>query len=177
MIVLLFAHPYERRSRAGASLLEAVADLPELRIRRLYELYPDFDIDVATERSEVEAARLLIWMHPLYWYGPPGLLKHWFDTVLGAGWAYGEDGTALHGKDCLWVTTTGAPFEDYAIDGRHGHAMSEFQRPLERTARFCGMNWLPPLVLHQAGRLSQSELAAAGQGLRTRLLEWTSRHG
>lgn len=177
MIALVFAHPYQRRSRAGVSLLDAVAGLPGLSLRRLYELYPDFDIDVAAERAALEGARLLIWMHPLYWYGPPGLLKHWFDTVLGPGWAYGEGGTALRGKDCLWITTTGAPFEDYAPEGRHGHAMSEFQRPIERVARFCGMNWLPPVVLHGAGRLTQAELAAAGQDLRARLLEWTSRHG
>ena len=108
MITVVYAHPYPSRSRACAALLSGVADVDGLEVRSLYELYPDFDIAPLAERAALERARLVVWLHPLYWYTAPALLKHWFDQVLVRGWAYGQGGTALHGKDCLWVTTTGA---------------------------------------------------------------------
>ena len=99
MIVVVYAHPYPDRSRAGRALLEAVQGLPDVEVRSLYELYPDFGIDVEAEQEALTRADTIVWQHPLYWYSVPGLLKHWFDKVL-AGWAYGEGGTALVGKRC-----------------------------------------------------------------------------
>ena len=48
----------------------------------LAELYPDFDIDGDAERAALARARLVVWLHPFYWYGVPALMKHWFDQVL-----------------------------------------------------------------------------------------------
>src|SRR4051812_38515621 len=107
MIDLVFAHPYPNRSRANRVLLAAVRDLPGVEVHSLYDLYPDFSIDVEAEQDALKRARLIVWQHPLYWYSVPGLMKHWFDKVLARGWAYGEGGTALVGKTCLWVTTSG----------------------------------------------------------------------
>ena len=107
MIAVIYAHPYPRYSRACAALLQGIEGVAGLEVRSLYDRYPDFDIDGDAERSALEKARLVVWMHPLYWYTAPALLKHWFDHVLVKGWAYGEGGGALAGKDCLWVTTTG----------------------------------------------------------------------
>ena len=59
MILVLHAHPYPRTSRAGAALLAAIRDLPSLEVRSLYELYPDFDIDVAAEQAALERADVL----------------------------------------------------------------------------------------------------------------------
>ena len=47
MICLIYAHPYPDRSRGNRVLLEAVRQLPGLDLRSLYDLYPDFGIDVA----------------------------------------------------------------------------------------------------------------------------------
>src|SRR5262245_51490007 len=107
MALLVYAHPYPLRSRANRALLAALEGLPQLEVRSLYDLYPDFGIDIGTEQRALLRAELVIWQHPMYWYSVPGLLKHWFDKVLARGWAYGEGGTALRGKTCLWVTTTG----------------------------------------------------------------------
>jgi len=37
------------------------------------------------------AAKLVVWQHPIHWYGMPPLLKLWLDEVLAFGWA----GTSL----------------------------------------------------------------------------------
>lgn len=170
MLLLVFAHPYPERSRANARLLEAVRDLDGLELRSLYDVYPSFEIDVAAEQDALLRAQIVIWQHPMYWYSVPGLLKHWFDKVLVRGFAYGDGGTALHGKRCLWVTTTGGEPAAFAPTGIHKQPFREFVPALEQTARFCGMRWEAPLVVHGAHKVSDLVLAQAAASYRDRLL-------
>ncbi len=167
--LVVFAHPYPASSRACARLLAAIRDLPGLEVRSLYDLYPDFDIDVPGEQRVLEGAQRLVLLHPIYWYTTPALLKHWFDQVLVKGWAYGEGGTALAGKDCLWVPTTGGDEAAYSTQGRHSHPFDTYVPVVEQTARFCGMNWLPPHVVHGAHQVSEAALNARALELRSRL--------
>ena len=113
-VVIIYAHPYPDRSRAGRALISAVRELPRVSVRSLYDLYPDFAIDVAEEQEALRRADVIVLQHPLYWYSVPGLLKHWFDKVLARGFAYGQGGRELVGKRCLWVTTTGGEPDAYA---------------------------------------------------------------
>lgn len=169
MICLLYAHPYPDRSRANRTLLSSAAQLPTVRVRALYDLYPDFAIDVDEEQAALSGAQVLVFQHPIYWYSVPGLLKHWFDKVLARGWAYGDGGNALRGKRCLWVTTTGGEHGSYSAGGGHARPFADYLPPLEQTARFCGMHWEEPLVLHGAHRLSDTELQNEADKYRTRL--------
>jgi glutathione-regulated potassium-efflux system ancillary protein KefF len=172
MIAVIYAHPYPRYSRACAALLQGIEGIAGLEVRSLYDRYPDFDIDGDAERSALEKARLVVWMHPLYWYTAPALLKHWFDHVLVKGWAYGEGGGALAGKDCLWVTTTGGDEHAFSAQGRHGHPIEAFSPVIERTARYCAMNWLPPFVVHGAHLVPPEALREAGIALKARIEDW-----
>ena len=174
MIVVFHAHPYPRRSRACAALVAAIRDLPDIELRSLYDLYPDFDVDAAAERSAMERARLAVWLHPIYWYTAPALMKHWFEQVLVKGWAYGPGGTALRGKDCLWAATTGGDERAYTPQGRHEHPFAAFAPVVEQTARYCGMNWLDPFVVHGAHEVAPEALRDAGARLRTRLESWSA---
>ena len=171
-ILVVYAHPYPRLSRAGAALLFAIEGLAATQVRSLYDLYPDFDVDAAAEQKALSRAGLVVWLHPMHWYGVPGLLKHWFDTVLVKGWAYGEGGDALAGRDCLWAVTTGGDEEAFSPAGRHARPFGDFVAPIERTARYCGMNWLAPYVIHGAHAISDAALAEAGNALRARLEAW-----
>ncbi len=175
MIVVVHAHPYPKVSRIGAGLLAAIAELPGLSVRSLYERYPDFDIDAEAERSALAAAGLVVWMHPVYWYSVPGLLKHWFDQVFALGWAYGEGGTALAGKDALWVPTTGGSDHDYTAQGEAERRCAPFVPTVEQTARFCGMRWLEPFIVSGASVLADEDLAARALALRRRLAAWAPR--
>lgn len=173
MILIVHAHPYPRHSRACNALLAAVRELPGVEVRSIYDLYPDFDIDVAAEQQALIDADQVVWLHPLYWYSVPAMLKHWFDVVLLRGWAYGADGNALRGKPCLWVASAGGDPESYAPEGIHQQPFEKFVPPIEQTARFCGMVWQEPIIVHGSHSVSDADIATAAEKFRSRLLAWT----
>jgi glutathione-regulated potassium-efflux system ancillary protein KefF len=170
-VALIYAHPYAERSLANSELQKAIDDLHFIDRRPLYDLYPDFDIDADTERKHLAKVDLIVLQHPVYWYSMPGLLKQWIDEVLSLGWAYGDGGRALHGKHMLWVATTGADFRAYSPEGPHGHPFEVFTAPMRQTALFCGMEWLDPIIVHDA-HADQNQVAACGALYRERLLEF-----
>jgi glutathione-regulated potassium-efflux system ancillary protein KefF len=177
MILVIQAHPYPDRSRANQALARAISGLDMVDVHSLYDLYPDFAIDVEAEKAALGAAATVVWQHPLYWYTAPALLKLWFEKVLTAGWAYGAGGTALRGKRCLWVVTTGADVGGYSEAGMHQHSFEAFVPVIRQTAQFCGMTWLEPLVVHGAHKIDDAELAAFAERYRGRLVELGARKG
>jgi glutathione-regulated potassium-efflux system ancillary protein KefF len=176
MIDLIYAHPYPHRSRANRILLEAVSDLPFVKVRSLYDLYPDFSIDVGVEQDALLRSEIVVWQHPLYWYSVPALLKLWFDKVLSYGWAYGESTAALAGKRCLWVVTAGGDETAFSLSGMHGHHFESFVSPVAQTARFCKMEWLSPIVLQGARRIDDAELQRIALEYRARLYSLAEGH-
>ena len=46
--------------------------------------------DVREEKGKLAQAELLIVQFPLWWCGPPAILKGWFDRVLTSRFAYGD---------------------------------------------------------------------------------------
>jgi glutathione-regulated potassium-efflux system ancillary protein KefF len=169
-LLVVHAHPYPRRSRANKTLLAAISDLPDLEVRPLYDLYPDFAIDVRAEQAALREAAAIVWQCPFYWYGVPSLMSHWFEKVLEHGFAYGPGGNALTGKCLQWVTTTGTPMTAYREAGMHHHPFSAFVPPIEETARFCGMKWQPPIVVHGAHEIGEDELASFAREYRAHLV-------
>lgn len=147
-ILILFAHPAYQRSRANKQLIEAVSDLESVTVHDLYEAYPDFFIDVPSEQQRLLEHDVIVFHHPFYWYSSPALLKEWQDLVLEHGFAYGQGGTALHGKALMSAVTTGGSAEAYTASGTNRYEMHEFLRPFEQTAHLCGMDYLPPYVAH-----------------------------
>ena len=141
-------------------MLSAVADLPDVEVRSLYDLYPDFSIDISAEQAAVERADLVVFQHPLQWYSMPPLQKLWLDEVFTWGWAYGAGGTALQGKGFWLAATTGGPEASYHPDRYNRYPFDAFLPPYEQTATLCGMRFLPPLILHGAHSASETEVAA-----------------
>lgn len=169
MVLVLYAHPYPDRSRANRALIDALDGLESVEVRSLYERYPDFHIDARAEQAAVAAERTLVVQHPLYWYAPPAIVAMWCEKVLEHGWAFGSGGTALRGKRCLWVVTTGSPAELYSPDAVHGLDFAECATPLRRTMALCGVEWLEPLVLHGARTMPRADLDVLAAGYRARL--------
>ena len=169
-IVVYFAHLAIENSVINRRLRDAVQDLPQVDFRDLLELYPDFYIDTAAEQAALRGADLIVFQHPVYWYAAPAIFKHFQDTVLLQGFAYGPGGDALRGKDFLLAASTGAPAAAYAPGGMHHYPFEQLTRPIEQTARFCGMRFLRPLVLHGGHGVADAVVAEHASRYR-RLLE------
>jgi glutathione-regulated potassium-efflux system ancillary protein KefF len=159
-ILVVAAHPELEHSHANAALIDAARRSPGVAVHDLYARYPDYLIDVATERAPLAAARLVVWLHPIHWYGMPPLMKLWLDEVFGFGWAYGPGGHALRGKDLWLVASTGGPEASYRPDGYNRYYFDAFLPPYEQTAALAGLRFLPPLVLHGAHRASPAQIDA-----------------
>ena len=125
--------------------------------------------ETGTLAERMRQADLVVFQHPIYWYGAPAILKHWQDTVLVRGFAYGPGGTALHGKDFMLAISTGGPPESYRPGGAHGFPLVELLRPFEQMARFCGMRYLDPLVLQGGHQLPDETIAAHARRYRALL--------
>lgn len=166
---VLAAHPNWRESRVNRHLLEAARGLAGVHVQDLYAAYPDYDVDVPREQASASAAQLLVLLHPIQWYSMPSLMKLWLDDVLQYGWAYGEGGTALQGKDLWLVATTGGPESSYHPQGYNRYFFDAFLPPYEQTATLCGMRFLPPLVLYGSHRVAQAEVDAHVAVFRERL--------
>jgi glutathione-regulated potassium-efflux system ancillary protein KefF len=160
-ILVLAAHPAMATSRVNRKLKKAARQAgARVAVRDLYRLYPDYLIDVPAEQEALAQARLVVWQHPIHWYGPPPLMKLWFDDVLSFRWAYGPGGHALQGKDVWLVASTGGSQASYRPERYNRYFFDAFLPPYEQTAVLCGMRFLPPLVLHGAHRITDAELAA-----------------
>jgi glutathione-regulated potassium-efflux system ancillary protein KefF len=168
-VLVLAAHPNWRDSRVNRRLFEAAQAAPKAAVRDLYSLYPDFDVDVAAEQEAAHAADLIVLLHPIQWYSMPALQKLWLDEVLTYGWAYGDGGVALQGRDLWLVATTGGPEDSYHPQGYNRYFFDAFMPPYEQTASLCGMRFLPPLVLHGARRTGDQEIERHVTTFRERL--------
>ncbi len=149
-ILILFAHPALERSRINLRLVEAVRGLEGTTFHDLYEAYPEYDVDVQREQRLLEEHEIIVLQHPFFWYSTPPLVKQWVDLVLEHGWAYGSQGTALAGKKVLSAITTGGREEAYRPDGHNRFTIRQLLAPLEQTFVLCGMEYLPPFVVHGA---------------------------
>lgn len=168
-VLLLFAHPALERSRVNRRLLREVQEMPGVTFHDLYETYPDFEIDAAREQALMERHDLIVMQHPLYWYTVPPLVNQWKISVLAYGWAYGEGGTALRGKTWLSAITTGGSDTAYQRDGLNRFTIRELLTPLEQAVHLCGMEFLPPFVVHGANRITPEEIEAAARDYRRAL--------
>jgi glutathione-regulated potassium-efflux system ancillary protein KefG len=159
-ILILFAHPALEKSRVNRHLVEAVCELEGVTFIDLYDAYPEFDVDVRREQELLLAHEIFVLQHPFYWYSTPALFKQWQDLVLEHGWAYGSEGTALHGKMALSVITTGGKEEAYQSDGHNRFTMKQLLAPIQQTANLCGVEYLPPFLVHGTHSLTLEQIAA-----------------
>ncbi len=116
-ILVIFAHPALQKSRINLELSKAINNIEGVTFRDLYELYPDFFIDVNIEQQLLLEHDVIVFQHPFYWYSGPAIIKEWIDLVLQYGFAYGQEGTALVEKYMMNAISTGASSEAYTKDG------------------------------------------------------------
>lgn len=149
-VLVLFAHPAQGRSEVNTPMAEAMRGLEGVTLVDLYAEYPTFQIDIDREQQRLLDHDVIVFLHPLYWYSTPSILKEWQDLVLEHDFAYGSKGTALHGKIFFSALSAGGKEEAYNAEGYNHFTIGQLLQPLEQMARLCGMTYLPPYALFGA---------------------------
>jgi glutathione-regulated potassium-efflux system ancillary protein KefG len=157
-ILIIFAHPAINKSRIHRRLTDSVKNLNGITLNNLYEKYPDFYIDIIQEQQLLIEHDIIVWQHPFYWYSAPAILKEWFDLVLQHGFAYGEKGHSLDGKQVLSVISTGGSQEVYSKEGKNQFTINEFLVPFKQSAHLCRMEYLPPYVIYESHTLTNNDI-------------------
>lgn len=157
-ILLLLFHPRLESSRVNLSVNQFLTRNKQIKIKDMYELYPDFNINVKTEQQDLLEADVILFQHPFYWYSAPPLVKQWIDLVLENGWAYGRGGEQLKGKKIMHIISSGGGFVAYSKQGKNLYTYNELLRPFELTYRLCQLEKLPPYIIPNAYVVTTEEL-------------------
>jgi len=122
-----------------------------------------FSPDVDGEMKKVSDADMIIMHFPLWWGGPPAILKGWFERVLAMGFAWNADNRysegLLKGKKVLITVSVGDPSSFYSASGTHGATVEQHLYGITHsTLAFCGMDVYKPFVVHNVTAAARDEL-------------------
>ena len=80
--------------------------------------------DVQREIARLERADLVVFQFPIWWHGPPAILKGWIDRVFVSGGLYTSamryDRGYFRGRKAVCSVTTGAPEFAFGPGSRGG---------------------------------------------------------
>ena len=110
--------------------------------------------DIQREIDALLACDLLVVHFPLWWFGPPAILKGWMDRSFVYGTMYRSqlryDAGVCAGKRMIACVTTGASADSCSHDGREGDTRMHLW-PFLFAYRYLGFEVLAPEVLHGIG--------------------------
>jgi NAD(P)H dehydrogenase (quinone) len=107
--------------------------------------------DIQTQQEKLSQAEGLVLIHPVWWRGPPAILKGWIDRVFSFGFAYvfdekdGHPIGLLKHKKAMIINTAGANEENAKRTG-----LTEALRltEVEGILRFCGIGEVQHIVFY-----------------------------
>lgn len=122
--------------------------------------------DIVEEQRKLLWADAIVLQFPLWWHGPPAILKGWIDRVLTLGFVHGltpddcstwgrcyEDG-ALKGRRAMVASTVGERAARYGPGGVHG-PIDDLLWPLQYgTLFYAGLQVVPPTLFYDAGAVT-----------------------
>lgn len=136
--------------------------------------------DVRAEQRRLLAADLVVLQFPLWWYGPPAMLKGWIDRVFERGFAYdvadpatgrnrkyGDGGLA--GRRALAVVTAGDRADSISPRGISGDVEDLFWPLLHGTFWYTGMEALAPHLITGVHGIDDAGIARLARDLGARL--------
>ncbi|HSR95913.1 MAG TPA: NAD(P)H-dependent oxidoreductase, partial [Kofleriaceae bacterium] len=125
--------------------------------------------DVQAEIEKLQRADIVVIQFPLWWWGPPAILKGWFDRVLIYGGLYGSgrrlERGPLAGRKAMLSVTLGASSSGCGHDGLDGDIHLVLW-PVLITLRYVGLSVLPPLLVPD---VHAARDPAAGEALAARI--------
>lgn len=138
--------------------------------------------EVIEEQRKLGSADLVVLQFPLWWYGPPAILKGWFDRVFTNGFAYGPsdpetglpvrygDGP-LSGRRALVIVTAGEDDRSIGERGVSGDLDSLLFPLTHGTLWYTGIEPLDLHVVHDADGLAPAQVDLESARLVERLSE------
>lgn len=107
--------------------------------------------DVAAEIAKFQAADRIILHFPIWWFGPPAIIKGWCDRVLANGAMHTAaerfDSGRHRDKTVLFCVSTGSQESESGPDGKEGD-IRMLLWPLAYTFRYLGCQVASPQVVH-----------------------------
>lgn len=137
--------------------------------------------DVQAEHEKLARAELLVLQFPLWWYGPPAILKGWLDRTFTDSFAYDNELDPVHGvprrygdggltrRKALIVVTVG---EDERTLGPRGVSgdLDSLLFPLTHGALwYVGIEALELHIVHDADTLGTTEVTRERRRLQERI--------
>ena len=130
---------------------------------------------LAIEQDRVRRADLIILSFPLWWGGPPAILKGWLERVLAYGFAYVDgarfDRGLFKDKRGLMCVSTGGTPQRFSDEGVYG-PIEKVLWPVQRLAlEYMGLKVFTPFVAYAAPRVGDAERSAYLESWSERVLQ------
>ncbi|WP_102960150.1 NAD(P)H-dependent oxidoreductase [Mangrovicella endophytica] len=132
-----------------------------------------FAPDIRREQQRLAESDALVFLFPLWWGGPPAIVKGWIDRVLAYGVAYVDgarfDTGLLREKRGLLCVTTGGTPARFSQGGAYGD-IAQVLWPLQRlTLDYMGLACEEPFICYGAPRVGPQGRAGYLDAWRERL--------
>ncbi|MER7055213.1 NAD(P)H oxidoreductase [Streptomyces sp. NPDC000351] len=124
----------------------------------------EYSPEVRAHMRRVAVADTIVVVFPLWWFGPPAILKGWIDRVWNHGFAYGSARARLRDKRMLWISLV-----SYT---RGQFAELDWEGPVTRTLRagisnFCGIEDAAVHLVYDSLNAGEAAFTSAQSGLET----------
>jgi NAD(P)H dehydrogenase (quinone) len=134
-----------------------------------------FSAEVAREQERLVNADFLIMQFPLWWGGPPAILKGWIDRVCAYGVTYADgtrfDDGLFKGRRSLISVTTGGTPRRFSDQGEYGPIEQVLWPTQHLFLEYLGYDLAPPHVSYAVARGDDASRQAMVDALRTRVRE------
>lgn len=175
-ILIVYAHPNPRSfNRAILDTLDAtlrehghitdIHDLYQMQFRPVLDgedllrnWRGELDVDTRREQEAIHVAQGLAFVYPIWWFGPPAILKGWIDRVLTRKFAFNFGKAGMQGllnhQRALIINTLGGDADTY-----QNERWSELlERPMvEGVLRACGVQQVTHRAFYRVPSSSHKE--------------------
>lgn len=107
--------------------------------------------DIRAQQEKISRADALVFIHPIWWFAPPAILKGWIDRVLSMGFAYSMDEKDGHpvgllkNQKALIINTAGGTEEEAKMFGS-SDALKKIEGDL--MFKFCGITNVEQVIFY-----------------------------
>lgn len=155
MALLILAHPYYAQLIANKTIVnELIKTYPDLEVRDIFQLYPDYKIDVSAEQEALLRHDTIILQYPMFWFNMPAILKLWFDEVFTYQFAYGSQGDKLKDKKVIISMTVGQKEANMVNDQEN--LIDSFLKAVQHSIQYTQMQLSSTFLLYDVSPLSDN---------------------